>query len=256
MHTRPLDFRCAWPARTLAGCAWPARTLAGCESPPRLAASLVFLALAALLGCTTSATAAAAPVSPDSNPGTDAVTTEPELAVATLAGGCFWCTEAVFERLEGVHDVVSGYIGGKVPNPSYEAVCSGLTGHAEAVEIRYDPSQISFEALLKAHFASHDPTTLNRQGADQGTQYRSAVFFHNEEQKEKTEQFVQQLSQQPEFRRRKIVTTLEPATKFYTAEEYHQDYFAKNPTAGYCQAVVRPKVRKFEKEFGDQLKKD
>lgn len=158
--------------------------------------------------------------------------------------------------MEGVHDVVSGYIGGKVPNPTYEAVCSGLTGHAEAVEIRYDPAKVSFEALLKAHFASHDPTTLNRQGADQGTQYRSAVFFHNDEQKEKTLQFVKQLSETPAFRGYTIVTTLEPASHFYVAEEYHQDYFRKNPGAGYCQAVVRPKVLKFEKEFKDQLKKD
>lgn len=220
---------------------------------PIAVTAAVLLATALVAGPTT---AAPNPQPTNAQPGGDTVTDQPELAVATLAGGCFWCTEAVFERMAGVHDVISGYIGGKVPNPSYEAVCSGLTGHAEAVEIHYDPTVVSFEALLKAHFASHDPTTLNRQGGDTGTQYRSAVFFHNDEQKEKTQQFIQQLSQQPEFRRRPIVTTLEPAGKFYVAEPYHQDYYQKNPTAGYCQVVVRPKVAKFEKEFKDQLKQD
>lgn len=182
-------------------------------------------------------------------------TAEPSTAVATLAGGCFWCTEAVFERMEGVQNVVSGYIGGQVPNPTYQAVCTGLTGHAEAVQITYDPSKTKFEELLEVFFATHDPTTLNRQGADVGTQYRSAIFVHDEEQKRIAEAYIQQLNESPEFRRRKIVTTLEPLSKFYVAEEYHQDYFRLNPLAGYCQAVVRPKVMKFQKSFEDKVKK-
>lgn len=181
---------------------------------------------------------------------------ESKKAVATLAGGCFWCTEAVFERMAGVGDVVSGYIGGQVPNPTYEAVCTGLTGHAEAVEIEYDPTVTSFEELLEVFFATHDPTTLNRQGADTGTQYRSAIFYHNDEQKEIAEAYIKQLNGTPPYRRRPIVTTLEPASFFYVAEEKHQDYFANNPTAGYCQAVVRPKVMKFQKSFKDKVKKD
>jgi peptide-methionine (S)-S-oxide reductase len=182
-------------------------------------------------------------------------TAEPTTAVATLAGGCFWCTEAVFERMEGVQNVVSGYIGGQVPNPTYQAVCTGLTGHAEAVQITYDPGKAKFEDLLEVFFATHDPTTLNRQGADVGTQYRSAIFVHDEEQKQIAEAYIKQLNESPEFRRRKIVTTLEPLTKFYVAEEYHQDYFRLNPLAGYCQAVVRPKVMKFQKVFEDKVKK-
>jgi len=181
---------------------------------------------------------------------------ESKKAVATLAGGCFWCTEAVFERMDGISDVVSGYLGGQLPNPTYQAVCSGLTGHAEAVEITYDPAVTSFESLLEVFFATHDPTTLNQQGADKGTQYRSAIFYHDDEQKQIAEAYIKQLNETPPFRRRPIVTTLEPASTFYTAEEYHQDYFRRNPTAGYCQAVVRPKVMKFQKQFKDQVKKD
>lgn len=182
--------------------------------------------------------------------------TDPQTAIATLAGGCFWCTEAVFERMEGVQDVVSGYIGGQVPNPSYQAVCTGMTGHAEAVQIKYDPSKTTLAELLEVFFATHDPTTLNRQGADVGTQYRSAIFFHDDEQKKVAEEYIAQLNESPEFRRRKIVTTLEPASKFYVAEEYHQDYFRLNPQAGYCQAVVRPKVQKFLKSFEEKVRKD
>jgi methionine-S-sulfoxide reductase len=181
---------------------------------------------------------------------------ESKKAVATLAGGCFWCTEAVFERMAGVGDVVSGYIGGKVPNPSYEAVCTGLTGHAEAVEIEYDPTVTTFEELLEVFFETHDPTSLNRQGADVGTQYRSAIFYHDDEQKETAEAYIKQLNETAPYRRRPIVTTLEPASTFYVAEEKHQDYFANNPAAGYCQAVVRPKVMKFQKSFKDKVKKD
>ncbi|TVQ02393.1 MAG: peptide-methionine (S)-S-oxide reductase [Planctomycetaceae bacterium] len=181
-------------------------------------------------------------------------TDSPKTAVATLAGGCFWCTEAVFERMVGVQDVVSGYIGGQLPNPTYQAVCTGTTGHAEAVEIKYDPQQVTFPELLEVFFATHDPTTLNRQGADVGTQYRSAIFYHDDEQKSVAEAYIKQLNETREFRRRPIVTTLEPASKFYVAEEYHQDYFRLNPLAGYCQAVVRPKVMKFQKEFKQKLK--
>ncbi|MEM1068723.1 MAG: peptide-methionine (S)-S-oxide reductase MsrA [Planctomycetota bacterium] len=175
-------------------------------------------------------------------------------AVATLAGGCFWCTEAVFEQMEGVSDVVSGYIGGHVANPTYEQVCGKKTGHAEAVEIRYDPSKTEFEELLKVFFKTHDPTTLNRQGADVGPQYRSAIFFHSEEQKKAAEKFIEKLNESDEYDR-PVVTTLEKATTFYPAEEYHQDYFRLNPYAPYCQAVVKNKVRKFNREFGDKIKK-
>jgi peptide-methionine (S)-S-oxide reductase len=179
---------------------------------------------------------------------------KPDQAVATLAGGCFWCTEAVFERMEGVKDVVSGYIGGHVPNPTYEQVCGKKTGHAEAVEITYDPSKTTFEELLKVFFKTHDPTTLNRQGADVGPQYRSAIFYHNDEQKKAAEKFIEKLNESGEYDS-PVVTTLETATKFYPAEEYHQDYFRLNPQAPYCRAVVVNKVRKFNREFGDKIKK-
>lgn len=209
---------------------------------------------------TLSTASAAPPETPaaNTNESKETVTesSESKTAVATLAGGCFWCTEAVFERMEGVEDVVSGYLGGQVPNPSYQAVCTGMTGHAEAVVITYDPSKTTFEGLLEVFFATHDPTTLNRQGADAGTQYRSAIFYHNDEQKQIAEAYIKQLNESREFRRRPIVTTLEPASIFYTAEEYHQDYFRLNPAAGYCQAVVRPKVLKFQKQFKEQVKKD
>lgn len=184
-----------------------------------------------------------------------ASTGNPKEAVATLAGGCFWCTEAVFERMEGVNDVVSGYIGGHVENPTYEQVCGKKTGHAEACEIYYDPSVTSYEELLEVFFKTHDPTTLNRQGNDEGPQYRSSVFYHNEEQKKAAEKYIKKLNDSREFLRRPVVTKLEKATKFYPAEEYHQDYYRLNPNAGYCRVVVRNKVRKFNREFGDKIKK-
>ncbi|MEL6104838.1 MAG: peptide-methionine (S)-S-oxide reductase MsrA [Planctomycetota bacterium] len=180
--------------------------------------------------------------------------TQPKELVATLAGGCFWCTEAVFERMEGVNDVVSGYIGGHVVNPTYEQVCGKKTGHAEAVEVYYDPQKVSYEELLEVFFKTHDPTTLNRQGADQGPQYRSSVFYHNEAQKKATEKYIQKLDASGDFDG-KIVTTLEKATKFYAAEEYHQDFYRRNPNQGYCRAVVAAKVRKFDSSFGDKKKK-
>ncbi len=175
-------------------------------------------------------------------------------ATATLAGGCFWCTEAVFERMQGVSDVVSGYIGGTVPNPTYEQVCSKTTGHAEAIEVIYDPSKTSYEELLEVFFKTHDPTTRNKQGADEGPQYRSAVFFHNEDQRKAAEKYIAKLNDSGEFKT-PVVTTLEKATKFYPAEEYHQDFYRRNPNYGYCQFVVRNKVRKFNREFGDKLKR-
>ena len=156
--------------------------------------------------------------------------------------------------MEGVKDVVSGYIGGTVPNPTYEQVCSKKTGHAEAIEIIYDPSKTTYEELLEVFFKTHDPTTKNKQGADEGPQYRSAVFYHNEEQKKAAQKYIAKLDESREFKS-PIVTTLERATKFYPAEEYHQDFYRRNPNYGYCQFVVRNKVRKFNREFGDKLKK-
>jgi peptide-methionine (S)-S-oxide reductase len=180
--------------------------------------------------------------------------TAPKLAKATLAGGCFWCTEAVYERIDGVTSVVSGYLGGEVPNPTYKDVCTGLTGHAEAVEIEYDPAVVPFEKLLEIFFATHDPTTRNRQGVDVGTQYRSGIFYHDDEQKRIAEEVIKRLDASRAFPG-KIVTEVTKATTFYPAEDYHQDYFANNPGQGYCQAVVVPKVIKVQKIFKDLLKK-
>ena len=174
--------------------------------------------------------------------------------VATLAGGCFWCLEAVYDQLRGVEDVVSGYSGGRRPNPTYEQVCSGATGHAEVVQVTFDPQVVSFRDLLGVFFAIHDPTTLNRQGADVGTQYRSAIFYHSPEQKAVAEQVIGELNAAGLWPR-PIVTQVAPFDAFYAAEDYHQEYFARNPTQGYCQAVVAPKVAKFRKQFLDRLKK-
>lgn len=176
-------------------------------------------------------------------------------AVATIAGGCFWCTEAVFERMVGVSDVTSGYIGGTMVDPDYKSVCSGETGHAEAVQITYDPSLVKYEDLLKVFFKTHDPTTLNRQGADRGTQYRSAIFPHDEKQREIAQAYITQLNGSGSFRQ-PIVTSIEELSKWYPAEEYHQDYFERNPNAGYCKAVVARKVQKFNTEFGDKYAKE
>jgi peptide-methionine (S)-S-oxide reductase len=173
--------------------------------------------------------------------------------VATLAGGCFWCLEAVFDEVKGVLSVESGYAGGHVEDPSYQAVCSGMTGHAEVVQITFDPDRISYRELLHIFFAIHDPTTLNRQGADVGTQYRSAIFYHDDEQKAAAEQIIQELESQ-QIWDGPIVTTLEKMERFYVAEDYHQEYFARNPNQPYCQAVVAPKVVKFRKQFLDYMK--
>jgi peptide-methionine (S)-S-oxide reductase len=177
----------------------------------------------------------------------------PILAKATFAGGCFWCTEAVYEQMKGVKSATSGYIGGSVANPTYKDVCTGLTGHAEAVEIEYDPTVVPYEKLLEVFFATHDPTTLNRQGVDVGTQYRSGVFYHDDEQKRIAEEVIKRLDAAKVYRR-KIVTEVTEASTFYPAEDYHQEYFANNPRQPYCQAVVAPKVEKFRKVFRELLK--
>lgn len=175
--------------------------------------------------------------------------------VATLAGGCFWCLEAVFEQLKGVEKVESGYAGGSDPNPNYKRVCEGNTGHAEVVQVTFDPSIISFRELLEVFFVIHDPTTLNRQGGDVGTQYRSAVFFHSPEQEQTTRVVIADLTKEGIFNSA-IVTEVEPFTKFFKAEDYHQGYFRANPNQPYCAAVVGPKVAKFRKKFLDKLKKE
>jgi len=176
------------------------------------------------------------------------------LDTATLGTGCFWCTEAVFQQLEGVEKVTSGYSGGHVAKPSYREVCSGTTGHAECLNIVYDTTKINFDELLQVFWQVHDPTTLNRQGADEGTQYRSVIFYHNEEQKAKAEKYKAELDISGAWDN-PIVTSLEKYDVFYPAEDYHQNYYKNNPEQGYCQIVIRPKVEKFEKVFKDKLKK-
>jgi len=173
---------------------------------------------------------------------------------ATLANGCFWCTEAIFEELDGVISATSGYTGGKTESPTYKQVCTGETGHTEALQIVYDPKKISFDELLEVFWETHDPTTLNRQGADVGTQYRSGIFYHNEEQKQKAEKYKTALDKSGAFDK-PIVTEITPFTKFYPAEDYHQQYFENNEGANpYCKIVIRPKVDKFRKVFKDKLK--
>ena len=174
--------------------------------------------------------------------------------VATLAGGCFWCLEAVYDQMKGVESVVSGYMGGQTPNPTYEQVCGGRTGHAEVVQITFDPAVVSFRELLQVFFVIHDPTTLNRQGNDVGTQYRSAIFFHTPEQESAAREVVRELTRDKLFSD-PIVTEIAPASTFHPAENYHQDYFERNSYQPYCQYVVAPKVAKFRKHFLDRLKK-
>jgi peptide-methionine (S)-S-oxide reductase len=177
-----------------------------------------------------------------------------ERQIATLAGGCFWCLEAVFDELKGVESVESGYAGGHVPNPSYQAVCTGMTGHAEVVQLTFDPQVVSYRDLLNMYFTIHDPTTRNRQGNDVGTQYRSAIFYHTPEQKTTAEEVIKELNSQHIWDA-PIVTEVTPFEKFYIAEDYHQEYFANNPNQGYCRAIIAPKVAKFRKHFLDKLKK-
>jgi peptide-methionine (S)-S-oxide reductase len=179
--------------------------------------------------------------------------TNQQSEVATLAGGCFWCLEAVFEDLRGVLAVESGYSGGAVQNPTYQQVCAGTTGHAEVVQVTFDPQQVSFRELLEVFFTIHDPTTLNRQGADVGTQYRSAIFYHSPEQKEVAQQTIDELNEQ-QIWDAPIVTQVEPLEEYYKAEDYHQEYFANNASQPYCRAVVAPKVAKFRKHFLERLK--
>lgn len=175
--------------------------------------------------------------------------------IATLAGGCFWCLEAVYDRLEGVDSVESGYMGGDTPNPTYERVCDGDTGHAEVVRVGFDPAVISYRELLEIFFAIHDPTTMNRQGNDVGTQYRSAIFYHSAQQMAEAEKIIRELSTDKTFPD-PIITQVVPAGEFYMAERYHQEYFENNPNQPYCRFVVAPKVSKFREKFTQRLKKE
>lgn len=175
------------------------------------------------------------------------------MEVTTLGGGCFWCLEAVFVELQGVEKVESGYSGGTVPDPSYEQVCTGTTGHAEVAQITFDPDVISLREILQVFFATHDPTTLNRQGADVGTQYRSVIFYHDEEQKNIAEKMIEELNS-ANIWPNPIVTEVEPLEDYYKAEDYHQDYYKYNKQQPYCQAVITPKLAKFRKNFAEKLK--
>ena len=176
------------------------------------------------------------------------------MEIATFGNGCFWCTEAIFQDLKGVEKVVSGYAGGEVKNPTYEQICSGNTGHAEVLQITYNPDEISYDELLQVFWATHDPTTLNRQGNDIGTQYRSVVFYHNEEQKALAENYKKKLDVSGAYSN-PIVTLVEPMAEFYPAEDYHQNYFNRNGQQPYCSFIIKPKVKKFREVFKPMLKK-
>lgn len=175
------------------------------------------------------------------------------MEIATFAGGCFWCTEAVFLEIKGVEKVVSGYIGGKTVNPTYKDICTGETGHAEAIQITFNPNEVAYEDLLEVFFGTHDPTTLNRQGADVGTQYRSEIFYHSEAQKTKAENYIQLLEKEKLYDK-KIVTKVSSASVFYPAEDYHQNYYNQNSSQGYCQMVIAPKLEKLRKYYKSKLK--
>ena len=176
------------------------------------------------------------------------------IQLATFGGGCFWCTEAIFQELEGVISVEAGYAGGTVYNPSYEEVCTGTTGHAEVIRIKYDPSKVAYELLLEVFFNTHNPTTLNRQGADRGTQYRSVIFYHTEAQHLKAKKMIQEMNEARVFDQ-PIVTEVVPISNYFKAENYHQNYYENNPINGYCHAVINPKLTKFMKQYKDKLKK-
>ena len=176
------------------------------------------------------------------------------LQLATFCSGCFWCTEAVFQQVDGVEKVESGYAGGQVKNPTYKEVCSGLTGHAEVIQVTYDPTKVTYDELLEIFWQTHDPTTLNRQGADEGTQYRSVIFYHTPEQKKLAEEYKTKLDAEKIYRQ-PIVTEISAAPTFYKAEDYHQNYFNLNGNAPYCSYVIQPKLEKFKKVFKDKLKK-
>lgn len=182
-------------------------------------------------------------------------TKKSKLETITLAGGCYWCVEAVYENLIGVQSAISGYAGGKIPNPTYEAVSTGRTGYAESVQITYDKTVTNLDEIFKVFFTVHDPTTLNRQGADEGTQYRSAIFYKNEEQKKAAQDIINALNKAKVYNR-SIVTTLEPLTQFYKAETYHQNYYENNKNQPYCEMVIQPKIKKFEKLFKSRLKRE
>lgn len=179
---------------------------------------------------------------------------QPSREVATLGGGCFWCLEAVYKRLRGVEQVVSGYAGGHVANPSYQEVCTGTTGHAEVVQMTYDRAEVSYREMLEVFFTIHNPTTRNRQGPDVGSQYRSIILYHDEQQRQIAEEVIEELEAEGIWDD-PIVTEVEPLEEFYRAEDYHQDYYANNPEQAYCQTVIAPKVTKFRKQFVDRLKK-
>lgn len=178
-----------------------------------------------------------------------------DLEIATLGGGCFWCIEAVFDELKGVQKSVSGYSGGKTPNPNYRDVCSGLTGHAEVINVYFDPKIISYEDILRVFFHVHDPTTLNRQGNDRGTQYRSVIFYHNDRQKESAKKIIEEI-EKSQLWDSKIVTEVSTFARFYPAEDYHQEYYKLNGHEPYCQFVISPKMKKFRIEFKDKLKNE
>ncbi len=180
-------------------------------------------------------------------------TTTKNWQYATFGGGCFWCTEAIFEQLKGVGEVLPGYSGGNIKNPSYREVCTGRTGHAEVIHIQYDPKEVSFNTLLEVFFATHNPTTLNQQGADKGTQYRSAIFYHNENQKQLAKDFIAALTLEKVYGA-PVVTEVTPFDTFYEAEDYHQNYYENNKEQAYCRAVINPKLKKFLAKFSDKLK--
>jgi len=225
-----------------------------CNLPVLRAMTGAVLALSALIFLSTSARgqqdSAEAATAPSESSPTDV---EKNLETATFGSGCFWCTEAIFLQLKGVDSVVSGYSGGRLPNPKYEQVITGLTGHAEVVQIKFDPQVISFQGMLEVFWRTHDPTTLNRQGNDIGTQYRSVIFYHDDEQQKLAEQFKMQLNAANAFGR-PVVTEISPFTKFYPAEDYHQNYFARNRRQSYCKMVIAPKLDKFKKVFKDYVK--
>lgn len=203
-----------------------------------------------MLACTTSSQQEA-PIIPTNEMTTQSMNTEEGLDTATLGAGCFWCVEAVFQELNGVKKVTSGYTGGFVKNPSYKEVCTGRTGHAEVAQIIFDPQVVSFEEILEVFWKTHDPTTLNRQGNDVGSQYRSSVFYHNEDQKEKAEFYLKKLDESGAWDD-PIVTTIEPLEDFYVAEDYHQNYYNNNASQPYCKFVIQPKVEKFRKAFAEK----
>ena len=181
--------------------------------------------------------------------------TDPNQLVATLGGGCFWCLEAIYNELKGIIKVESGYTGGPVPNPTYKQVCTGTTGHAEVIQITYDPNIITFKEILQIFFTMHDPTTLNRQGNDVGTQYRSIILYHNQNQKKTTDQVINEITQ-ARIWNAPIITQIIPYNIFYKAEEYHQEYYKKNPEQSYCRIIIAPKIAKLRKQYFEKLKKE